>query len=130
MHECGKGRSALTRTTPGRSHQGRYQPPRALLLRDRRHRRRTVEACQEGKGPSGPSAHSQFSQLKPQVVFHCQACLPGGRAYRAAGWYADALEKRGLPTDGVYYLEGGIKAWKEKYGEDEALSVKLKVLEE
>ncbi|KAI5888783.1 Rhodanese-like protein [Schizophyllum commune H4-8] len=65
-----------------------------------------------------------------KVVFHCQACLPGGRAYRAAGWYADALEKRGLSTDGVYYLEGGIKAWKEKYGEDEELSVKLKVLEE
>ncbi|KAL1743987.1 Rhodanese-like domain-containing protein [Schizophyllum fasciatum] len=65
-----------------------------------------------------------------KVVFHCQSCLPGGRAYRAAGWYADALEKLGLPTDGVFYLEGGIKAWREKYGEDEGVSVKLRVLEE
>ncbi|TRM60367.1 Rhodanese-like domain-containing protein [Schizophyllum amplum] len=65
-----------------------------------------------------------------KVVFHCQSCLPGGRAYRAAGWYADALEKRGLSTEGVYYLEGGIKAWAGTFGEDSALSVKLAPLAE
>ncbi|KAI0041387.1 Rhodanese-like protein [Auriscalpium vulgare] len=50
----------------------------------------------------------------PKVIFHCQSSA--GRGPRCAGWYADAL-----PADArseSLILEGGIKAWLEKFAGD------------
>jgi len=55
----------------------------------------------------------------PIVVFHCSSSL--GRATRCAGWLQDAL-----PSDSrckVFILEGGIKAWHARFGEDERMVV-------
>src|SRR6266852_6569397 len=55
----------------------------------------------------------------PIVVFHCSSSL--GRASRCAGWLQDAL-----PPDSnckVFILEGGIKAWRARFGEDERMVV-------
>jgi rhodanese-related sulfurtransferase len=55
----------------------------------------------------------------PIVVFHCSSSL--GRATRCAGWLQDAL-----PPDSkckVFILEGGIKAWCARFGEDERMVV-------
>ena len=55
----------------------------------------------------------------PIVVFHCSSSL--GRATRCAGWLQDAL-----PPDSkckVFILEGGMKAWRGRFGEDERMVV-------
>jgi arsenical-resistance protein 2 len=66
----------------------------------------------------------------PRVIFHCNSCSPNGRGPRTAGWYADELETKGLgdKVEGVFVLEGGIKAWKALYGEEKDLTVELPVL--
>ncbi|KAG7452500.1 uncharacterized protein BT62DRAFT_925047 [Guyanagaster necrorhizus] len=58
------------------------------------------------------------------VVFHCNSCKPGGRGPRTAGWYQDELDRRGVTESRAVILEGGIKGWVEKYGNDE-LTCKL-----
>jgi len=57
----------------------------------------------------------------PIVVFHCSSSL--GRATRCAGWLQDAL-----PSDSkckVFILEGGIKAWRARFGEDKQMVVEM-----
>ncbi|KAJ6571821.1 Rhodanese-like domain-containing protein [Mycena capillaripes] len=61
----------------------------------------------------------------PLVVFHCNSCKPGSRGQRTAGWYQDAVDARGSDTSRAVFLEGGIKAWVEAFGEDENLTKKL-----
>jgi arsenical-resistance protein 2 len=52
------------------------------------------------------------------VVFYCSQSK--GRGPRAAGWYADALEKalppQAIVSDRVAILKGGIVAWEAEYG--------------
>ncbi|KAI0294678.1 hypothetical protein B0F90DRAFT_1276143 [Multifurca ochricompacta] len=53
--------------------------------------------------------------------FHCSSSL--GRAPRCAGWFADAL-----PPDSqckVFILEGGIKAWQARFGEDAQMIIEM-----
>ena len=50
----------------------------------------------------------------PVVIFHCSSSL--GRATRCAGWLQDSL-----PLDSeckVFILEGGMKGWRARFGED------------
>ena len=57
----------------------------------------------------------------PIVVFHCSSSL--GRATRCAGWLQDAL-----PPDSeckVFILEGGMKAWRTRFGEDAQLIIEM-----
>ncbi|KAF7323787.1 Rhodanese domain-containing protein [Mycena kentingensis (nom. inval.)] len=63
----------------------------------------------------------------PLVVFHCNSCKEGGRGWRVAAWYQDALKEAGIPetTSKGVILEGGIKGWKERFGEDAGLSRQL-----
>ncbi|KAJ7627660.1 Rhodanese-like domain-containing protein [Mycena polygramma] len=61
----------------------------------------------------------------PLVIFHCNSCKPGGRGPRTAGWYQDAIDTGGTGTSRAVFLEGGIKAWVEAFGEDERLTTKL-----
>ena len=48
----------------------------------------------------------------PIVIFHCSSSL--GRAPRCAGWLQDTLP----PDSGckVFVLEGGMKAWRARFG--------------
>lgn len=48
------------------------------------------------------------------VVFHCGSSQ--GRGPRSAAWYQDATTDSGVETN-AYVLEGGIKAYHEKYPE-------------
>ncbi|KAK0459776.1 Rhodanese-like domain-containing protein [Desarmillaria tabescens] len=75
------------------------------------------------KGAINLPAHSFYPTL-PLVVFHCNSCKPGGRGPRTAGWYQDELDKQGVTGSRAVVLEGGIKGWVEKYGDDE-LTCKL-----
>jgi arsenical-resistance protein 2 len=53
----------------------------------------------------------------PIVIFHCSSSL--GRATRCAGWFEDSL-----PPDSkckVFILEGGMKAWRARFGEDKRM---------
>lgn len=59
----------------------------------------------------------------PRVIFHCQSSA--GRGPRVAAWYQDALDAAGITSSKAEVLEGGIKEWVEKYGEEDALTVKL-----
>ncbi|KAL8280059.1 hypothetical protein RQP46_007640 [Phenoliferia psychrophenolica] len=59
----------------------------------------------------------------PRVIFHCQSSA--GRGPRVAAWFQDALDERGIVTSKAEVLVGGIKGWVEKYGEEEAFTVKL-----
>ncbi|KAJ7721941.1 Rhodanese-like domain-containing protein [Mycena maculata] len=61
----------------------------------------------------------------PLVIFYCNSCKPGGRGPRSAGWYQDALDAAGNGTSRAVFLEGGIRAWIEAFGEDEDLTTKL-----
>ncbi|KAJ7236213.1 Rhodanese-like domain-containing protein [Mycena rebaudengoi] len=61
----------------------------------------------------------------PLVIFQCNSCKPGGRGPRAAGWYQDAIDAKGISTSQALVLEGGIRAWITAYGEDEVLTKKL-----
>jgi len=57
----------------------------------------------------------------PLVVFYCNRST--GRGPRCAGWYADALPSDAKSQSLV--LEGGIKGWMDKWGNDESLCVSL-----
>ena len=59
------------------------------------------------------------------VVFHCQSS--NGRGPRCAGWYQDALDESGVSHEEskAVVLTGGIKAWIERYGEDDKLTARL-----
>ncbi|KAJ7437378.1 Rhodanese-like domain-containing protein [Mycena galericulata] len=61
----------------------------------------------------------------PLVIFHCNSCKPGGRGPRTAGWYQDAVNATGNGASRGVFLDGGIKAWVEAFGEDENLTKKL-----
>ncbi|KAK0469236.1 Rhodanese-like domain-containing protein [Desarmillaria tabescens] len=83
------------------------------------------------KGAINLPAHSFYPTLQslmpiltryPLVVFHCNNCKPGGRGPRAAGWYQDELNRRGLTESRAAVLEGGIKGWISKYSDDELTS--------
>lgn len=55
----------------------------------------------------------------PLVIFHCSRSA--GRGPRAAGWFADALDTRGIFSTEVVakrvaILQGGIVRWEEVYG--------------
>ncbi|KAH8980385.1 Rhodanese-like domain-containing protein [Lactarius hatsudake] len=57
----------------------------------------------------------------PIVVFHCSSSL--GRAPRCAGWLQDALP---LSSEcKVFILEGGMKAWRERFGEDAQMIIEM-----
>ncbi|KAI9436179.1 hypothetical protein H4582DRAFT_459276 [Lactarius indigo] len=61
----------------------------------------------------------------PIVVFHCSSSL--GRAPRCAGWLQDRL-----PPDSeckIFILEGGMKAWRERFGEGAQMIVEMPVEE-
>jgi len=55
----------------------------------------------------------------PIVVFHCSSSL--GRATRCAGWFEDALTPDSKCK--VFILEGGMKAWRERFREDKRLVI-------
>jgi arsenical-resistance protein 2 len=57
----------------------------------------------------------------PIVVFHCSSSL--GRATRCAGWFEDALPPD--PKCKVFILEGGMKAWRARFGEDKRMVVMM-----
>ncbi|KAF8261904.1 hypothetical protein EI94DRAFT_1688525 [Lactarius quietus] len=57
----------------------------------------------------------------PIVIFHCSSSL--GRAPRCAGWLQD-----GLPLGSeckVFILEGGMKAWCERFGGDPKMIIDI-----
>jgi arsenical-resistance protein 2 len=57
----------------------------------------------------------------PIIVFHCSSSL--GRATRCAGWFRDAL-----PPDSkcmAFILEGGMKAWRVRFGEDKRMLIMM-----
>ncbi|KAK0210800.1 Rhodanese-like domain-containing protein [Desarmillaria ectypa] len=85
------------------------------------------------KGAINLPAHSFYPTLPALTpilaqyqlaVFHCNSCKPGGRGPRTAGWYQDELDKQGVTESRAVVLEGGIKGWVEKYGDDK-LTCKL-----
>ena len=47
--------------------------------------------------------------------------------YAITGWYQDVLDSQGIPEtqSKALVLTGGIKAWAEKYGEQEGMLVRL-----
>ncbi|KAH9961014.1 hypothetical protein BC827DRAFT_1132096 [Russula dissimulans] len=68
--------------------------------------------------PLLPSLTALLSKI-PIVVFYCSSSL--GRATRCAGWFEDAL-----PSDSeckVFILEGGMKAWRGRFEEDEQMII-------
>ncbi|GAA5935899.1 hypothetical protein JCM3775_007357 [Rhodotorula graminis] len=74
--------------------------------------------------PTLPSLVPILSRYRT-VVFHCQSS--NGRGPRCAGWYQDALDEAGISRDTskATVLTGGIKAWLERYGDDDKLTTKL-----
>ncbi|KAJ7066440.1 Rhodanese-like domain-containing protein [Mycena amicta] len=60
----------------------------------------------------------------PLVIFHCNSCKEGGRGWRTAGWYQDAVNKAGISSKGVI-LEGGIQGWAKEFSEDARLTQKI-----
>jgi len=57
----------------------------------------------------------------PIVVFHCSSSL--GRATRCAGWFGDALLQGSKCT--VFILEGGMKAWRARFGGDNQMMMMM-----
>ncbi|KIM41195.1 hypothetical protein M413DRAFT_72341, partial [Hebeloma cylindrosporum] len=57
----------------------------------------------------------------PKVIFYCQSS--NGRGPRSAGWYEyqDYIDSQEGHKSTAYVLEGGIKSWLAKYGDDENL---------
>ncbi|KAG5652217.1 hypothetical protein H0H81_005799 [Sphagnurus paluster] len=53
------------------------------------------------------------------VAFYCGSS--SGRGPRCAGWYQDHLNETAITTSTAYVLQGGVKAWLAKYGNDDAL---------
>jgi len=79
--------------------------------------------------PTLPTIRTLISHV-PLLIFHCNSCKPGGRGQRVSGWYLDALGAEGSSDKvEVKYLEGGIKAWIDRYGSDEEVTVQLPPLE-
>lgn len=67
-----------------------------------------------------PSLMYSLSKVN-KFIFHCSSSK--GRGPRAAGWFADELNKHlkgidpSLSTEGrVFVLKGGINSWREKFG--------------
>ncbi|KAF5369636.1 hypothetical protein D9615_010242 [Tricholomella constricta] len=54
-----------------------------------------------------------------RVVFYCGSS--SGRGPRCAGWYQDYINETGTTTSAAYVLEGGVKSWLAKYGNEEDL---------
>ncbi|KAH9018151.1 hypothetical protein EDB85DRAFT_2013380 [Lactarius pseudohatsudake] len=61
----------------------------------------------------------------PIVVFHCSSSL--GRAPRCAGWLQDTLPSGSECK--VFILKGGMKAWRERFGEDAQMIIEMPVEE-
>lgn len=61
----------------------------------------------------------------PLVIFYCKACTIVSRGARGASYYQDALDAAGITTSQAKILTGGIQGWIAKYGEDEALTIKI-----
>lgn len=57
----------------------------------------------------------------PIVIFHCSSSL--GRATRCAGWLQDTLPPSSECK--VFILEGGIKAWRARFGEDAKMIIEM-----
>jgi rhodanese-related sulfurtransferase len=57
----------------------------------------------------------------PIVIFHCSSSL--GRATRCAGWLQDALPP-GTECK-IFILEGGMKAWRARFGEDTKVIIEM-----
>ncbi|GAA5964658.1 hypothetical protein JCM21900_005008 [Sporobolomyces salmonicolor] len=74
--------------------------------------------------PTLPSLLPLLSRYR-RVIFHCQSS--NGRGPRCAGWYQDALNDAGIKRNvsESMVLTGGIKAWVERFGRDEGLTVRL-----
>ncbi|KAF7298913.1 Rhodanese domain-containing protein [Mycena indigotica] len=96
--------------------------------------RRTVTDFEEFAIPGclNLPAHSFYQTLPtivkllepvPLVVFHCNSCKEGGRGWRTAGWYRDAVTA-GSSSKAVI-LDGGIKGWIEQFGHDERLCKRI-----
>ncbi|KAF8478833.1 hypothetical protein JB92DRAFT_3045571 [Gautieria morchelliformis] len=56
----------------------------------------------------------------PEVFFYCGSS--NGRGPRVAGWYQDWLNTYGITSSKALVLNGGIKAWVERYGTDQSLT--------
>ncbi|KNZ77271.1 Arsenite methyltransferase [Termitomyces sp. J132] len=54
-----------------------------------------------------------------RVIFYCGSS--SGRGPRCAGWYQDYLNDKSVTSSTAYVLQGGIKAWLAKYGDQEDL---------
>ncbi|KAJ7136088.1 Rhodanese-like domain-containing protein [Mycena epipterygia] len=74
--------------------------------------------------PTLPTILALLSTV-PLVIFHCNSGKSVGRGQRTAAWYQDAVDAKGDGTSRAVFLEGGIKAWVEAYGEDQNLTKKL-----
>ncbi|KAI9452670.1 hypothetical protein F5148DRAFT_985887 [Russula earlei] len=57
----------------------------------------------------------------PIVVFYCSSSL--GRATRCAGWFEDVLLSDSKCK--VFILEGGMKAWSVRFGEDKQMTITM-----
>jgi arsenical-resistance protein 2 len=68
--------------------------------------------------PLLPTLTSLLANI-PIVIFHCSSSL--GRAIRYAGWLEDTLPPESKCR--VLILEGGIKAWRARFGEDKRMIV-------
>jgi arsenical-resistance protein 2 len=88
------------------------------------------------KGALNLPAHSFYATLPtittlishvPLVIFHCNSCSPTGRGPRTAGWYAEELDRRGIPAtqSTARVLDGGIKEFIRLYGDDSQLTSKI-----
>ncbi|KAF7970957.1 hypothetical protein HWV62_22544 [Athelia sp. TMB] len=54
-----------------------------------------------------------------KVIFYCGSS--NGRGPRCAGWYQDYLSEVGSKESKAYVLQGGIKEWLQRFGDEEAL---------
>ncbi|KAH7887210.1 S-adenosyl-L-methionine-dependent methyltransferase [Phlebopus sp. FC_14] len=61
-----------------------------------------------------PKFHEKYKDTK-QVIFYCASS--NGRGPRCAGWYQDYLNEQGMVGSNAIVMEGGIKAWKDKFGD-------------
>ncbi|KAF8605085.1 hypothetical protein BDV93DRAFT_537565 [Ceratobasidium sp. AG-I] len=74
--------------------------------------------------PTLPTIATLLSPI-PSVIFHCNSCSETGRGPRVAGWYAQELQQRGIVTSKAWVLDGGVKEFVAKYGDNAALVLKL-----
>jgi rhodanese-related sulfurtransferase len=57
----------------------------------------------------------------PIVIFHCSSSQ--GRATRCAGWLQDTLPPGSQCK--VFILDGGMKAWRARFGEDAKMIIEM-----